>query len=32
MAFTGPMHMYEKAGFKVMEQKGEAYIMRKELV
>ena len=31
MAFTGPMHMYEKAGFKVVEQKGEAYIMRKEL-
>ena len=31
MAFTGPMHMYEKAGFKVVSQNGESYIMRKTL-
>ena len=32
MAFTGPMHMYEKAGFDVVEQKGEGFVMRKTLV
>ncbi|MBP5603378.1 MAG: GNAT family N-acetyltransferase [Treponema sp.] len=31
MAFTGPMHMYEKAGFEVVSQTGETYIMRKNL-
>lgn len=32
MAFTGPMRMYEKAGFEVVEQKGESFVMRKTLV
>ena len=31
MAFTGPMRMYEKAGFEVVEQKGESFVMRKTL-
>ena len=31
MAFTGPMHMYEKAGFEVVGQNGDSYIMRKKL-
>jgi GNAT superfamily N-acetyltransferase len=32
MAFTGPMHMYEKAGFEVVSQNGKSYVMRKTLV
>lgn len=32
MAFTGPMRMYEKAGFEVVEQEGESFVMRKTLV
>ncbi len=31
MAFTGPMHMYEKAGFEVVEQADQSYVMRKKL-
>lgn len=30
-AFTGPMHLYEKAGFEVVAQKADTYIMRKRL-
>ena len=30
-AFTGPMHMYEKAGFEVVSQADKFYVMRKEL-
>ncbi len=30
-AFTGPIHMYEKAGFEITAQNGESYIMRKTL-
>lgn len=30
-AFTGPMHLYEKAGFEVVAQKADTYVMRKRL-
>ena len=31
MAFTGPIDMYEKAGFEIVEQQGKTCIMRKKL-
>ena len=31
LAFTGPVRLYEKAGFKVAEEKGNMLIMRKQL-
>jgi ribosomal protein S18 acetylase RimI-like enzyme len=31
MAFTGPIHMYEKAGFEVIEQKDQTFVVRKKL-
>ena len=30
-AFTGPMRMYEKAGFEVVEQAEQSYVVRKKL-
>lgn len=32
MAFTGPLHLYEKAGFDICTQSNNTYIMRKQLV
>ena len=31
MAFTGPIHMYEKAGFELVSQEDQACVMRKRL-
>ncbi|MBR6381456.1 MAG: GNAT family N-acetyltransferase [Lachnospiraceae bacterium] len=31
MAFTGPMHLYEKAGFELFEQNDDVYTVRKQL-
>ncbi|MBO4731861.1 MAG: GNAT family N-acetyltransferase [Spirochaetaceae bacterium] len=30
-AFTGPMHLYEKAGFEIIAQEAETFVMRKQL-
>ncbi len=30
-AFTGPMHLYEKAGFEIIAQEAETFVMRKRL-
>ena len=32
MAFTGPLRLYEKAGFEIFEQSGNTYTMRKKLI
>ncbi len=30
-AFTGPMHLYEKAGFEIIAQEAETFVMKKQL-
>ena len=32
MAFTGPLRLYEKAGFEIFELSGNTYTVRKKLI